>query len=171
MVRNRVAVAALAVIMSLLLAVPAIADDGEEGSEPEPASPGTELVSGAISGEFGTSPEEAAALHDSDIGWGVVFKLALLWVATGEEPSALLASVVGEDGEFEFAWGEWFKSLDETQLANLEGFARNLGQLISAEKRGHGRPEHAVGPASEEHSGRGRGPSGEPPGQAKKNQG
>jgi hypothetical protein len=148
MFKRRIRIVSLVVAALVALAVPAAADEGTEVDDGGIGAGGT-IITGLLEAEFGITSEEAVAWNEAGVGWGALFKLGIASAITGNSIDDLLASaVLGEDGEYEygFSWGEWFRSLDEEQLATLEGMSRNLGQLISAERRGHGRPDHAVGP-------------------------
>jgi hypothetical protein len=46
--------------------------------------------------------------------------------------------------ECDFGWGELKKELDGVDPDLLDGLPKNLGQIVSAAKRGHGRPDHAA---------------------------
>lgn len=72
----------------------------------------------------------------ADLGFADLFKINV-FLAAGGNPE-LIANACDAEGVCEFEWGELFKDLD------LPEGPRNLGQLISAEKRGHGRPDHAA---------------------------
>ncbi len=148
MFKRRIRIVSLVVAGFVALALPAAADEGAEAGDGGIGAGGT-IIAGLLEAEFGITPEEAAAWNEAGVGWGALFKLGIASAVTGDSIDDLLASaVLGEDGEYEygFSWGEWFRGLDEEQLALLEGMSRNLGQLISADRRGHGRPDHAVGP-------------------------
>lgn len=148
MFKRRIMIVSLVVAALLALALPAAADEGAEVDDGGIGAGGT-IIAGLLESEFGITTDEATSWNEAGIGWGALFHLGVVSAITGSSIDDLLASaVLGEDGEYEygFAWGEWFRSLDEEQLALLEGMSRNLGQLISADRRGHGRPDHAVGP-------------------------
>lgn len=149
--RSRVLMLAIAALM-ILGAVPALADDQPTPDGAPESADQRELGAGAIrittllarhfnlvitepDGDPIGVPADVANLND-DLGFGDLFKINL-FLAAGGDVELLKAACADESG-CEFAWGEWFRDLD------LPSGPRNLGQLISAEKRGHGRPEHAA---------------------------
>jgi hypothetical protein len=94
------------------------------------------------------TPSEAADLFDLGVGFGALFKLYAYTAVTPEDDAVedlIPEGCRGEDdGECEIGWGELRKSLTEEQLTALDAFPKNLGGLISADRRGHGRPDHAA---------------------------
>ena len=100
---------------------------------------------GLFEGEEDLAPAEAAELFDLGLGFGAIFKLQLYATVTGADVGELVAAACApEGGECEFNWGELRRELGPEALAELDSYPKNLGQLISAGKRGHGRPEHAA---------------------------
>ena len=110
---------------------------------------GPMMVGDAITEEFALDPDEVHDLHEMGIGYGGIFKLEIYAIALGVEVETLLATfeVDPETGEYEFAWGELKKTLDEDQLAILEGLPKNLGRVVSQANKpdhaGNGKPDHA----------------------------
>lgn len=106
-------------------------------------------VGDAITEEFALGPDEVHDLHETGIGYGAIFKLEVYAIALGIPVEELLATfeVDPGTGEYEFAWGELKKTLDEAQLAILEGLPKNLGQVVSQtnkpEHAGNGKPDWA----------------------------
>src|SRR3990170_1866804 len=90
------------------------------------ADTGAEHIAGLIADAFGAEEagvlalqEEVLALHEEGIGFGAIFKLYLLALATGVSVQDLLASM-DADGEG-YAFGKRFRELTEEQRAALEG--------------------------------------------------
>ena len=111
---------------------------------------GTQKIAEAIAGveAFETTPEDVLALHDQGIGFGAIFKLHALASAMGMSVEDLLATIdKNEDGEYEFAFGKLWQSLDQTQAASLSDMPKNLGQLVSG-ANGNGGDEDGVSGAS-----------------------
>jgi hypothetical protein len=130
----------------LAIALPAAAVETTETDEASPGCGGT-IIAGLLEAEFGITTEEAIEWHEAGIGWGALFKVGVMASVTGAAFADLIAAaVVDADGEYEFSWGEWFHNLDEEQIAALGETYRNLGQMVSSMRRGHGRPDHAGGP-------------------------
>ncbi len=71
-----------------------------------------------------------ARTGDPAVGWGALYKVMQLWVATGEEDQSLtdFIAMLEEDGGW--AFGKRFKALDDEQRTKLEeaDLPRNLGQ-------------------------------------------
>ena len=172
--------AALAAIATLVLgasAVPALADDEPTGDTTEESTLGSGAVwiAEILAHEF-TDPdgdgvprdveittEDIVALHAAGLGFGEIFKLQFLAIALETDVETLLGEACDEvSEECDFGWGELKKEIDPSLLDELP---KNLGQIVSEAKRGHGRPDHAAS------FGKGSGRPDTPPGQAKRTDG
>lgn len=154
----------LAVFTSLLLVMaaapmaladedPGDAEAAEETEETEGLGRGAELKIQLLTAEFAdgvgaveTVEADLGTLIEAGVGFGDAFRIQLfLEVAGLEDLDGFLDAAWDEGaGEYDFGWGELKKSLTEEQLELLESLPKNLGQIVSAEKRGHGRPAHAA---------------------------
>jgi hypothetical protein len=157
MFRRLAAHAAIAALVLAAGTVPVLADD--EPGEVEDSTPGrgAEWIAEILAHEF-TDPDgdgtpesnaittdDVVALHAAGLGFGEIFKLQAFAYALDMDVETLLGEIC-DDGteECEFGWGELKKGLTDDELALFEELPKNLGQIVSASKRGHGRPEHAA---------------------------
>ena len=145
MLRRVRVLAALTTIFLVVGASPAVADDGEE----------TFRINGKFlilfAEGFDATEGDLIALRELGLGHGDLFKLNLYSTVLGVPIEQLLAgATLDEDGEYDFAWGELKKTLTDEQIALLDELPRNFGQMVSAEKRHHGRDAHQP-----DHAGRG----------------
>jgi hypothetical protein len=64
------------------------------------------------------------------IGWGALYKVMQLWVATGDEDQSLTDFIAMLEDDGGWAFGKRFKALDDEQRTKLEeaDLPRNLGQ-------------------------------------------
>jgi hypothetical protein len=64
------------------------------------------------------------------IGWGALYKVMQLWVATGDEDESLTDFIAMLEDDGGWAFGKRFKALDDEQRTKLEeaDLPRNLGQ-------------------------------------------
>jgi len=157
---RRVAIAAAVVATLTAWALPAFAD--EAGGDPDDESSGFLDVAFALSAEFDLEVEDVQELHEMGIGFGAMFLLQGLSQAQDQSVWDTIIGMTGEDGTLSFGFGKLRRSLDEAQLAILEGLPKNLGQLISASHRPDhaGKPDHAGSkdkPAEDDDSGGGDG--------------
>jgi hypothetical protein len=149
------------------------ANGGSRGSQSLQANEGedrqgADKVAQAIADEFGVTKEEVLAHHNAGIGFGALFKLYKFARAKGISIDELLATtLVGENGEREFRFGQLRKSLTEDQRALYESGPKNLGKLVSAASKKHHKPNVEGNDESAE-AGPSRGNGNVPPGQAKK---
>lgn len=134
-------IAALTGLVLVLGAGPALADD-------EPAPPTSEPISSPvarlIATELGITSPELLALRDLGLGFGDIFRLKTLSSVIGLTIDEFLRTVAVDPvtGEYQFDWGLLRESLTEPQLALLAALPKNLGEIVSAAKRHHGRDEH-----------------------------
>lgn len=162
MTRIRTLLALLASLVLIVAAAPmAVADEdpGDAEAVAEAAEDGEDLGRGAelkiqlLAAEFAdgvgaaeTVEADLASLIEAGVGFGDAFRIQLfLKVAGLDDLDEFLAAAWDEEaGEYDFGWGELKKSLTAEQLELLESLPKNLGQIVSADKRGHGRPDHAA---------------------------
>jgi hypothetical protein len=83
----------------------------------------------AIAAMCGRSVEEIQAFHAEGVGWGALFKVCKLSVATGESVEDILADAAANG----FRFGVRFGELTDEQKANLEGLPKNLGQAMKGD--------------------------------------
>jgi hypothetical protein len=152
-VMNRLRLLVLSLVAVMVMgAAPAFADDEVEPKEPEATEEedGAKLGKGAlfiatliarhfevILPDEDVDPADPPEGFDLELGFGQLFKLQL-YSASGGDVDELLESACTGEGECEFEWGEAFEGLE------LPDGVKNLGQLISGAKKGHGRPDHAA---------------------------
>lgn len=94
-------------------------------------------------------------LAATGLGNGDLFKIMVLLYMGEGDLETLLEACDLDIGECDFGWGDFKHTLTGTDLDRFLDLPKNFGWIVSAEKRGHGRPDHAVGP------------DGDPPGQDK----
>lgn len=176
MSRRLAALAAIATLVLGVSAVPVLADDEptEDTTEETTLGRGAEWIAEILAHEFtdlnsdGDSDveittEDIVALHAAGLGFGEIFKLEFLAIALETDVDTLLDEACDEvSEECDFGWGELKKDIDPSLL---EGLPKNLGQIVSEAKRGHGRPEHAASFGKE------KGRPDTPPGHAKRTDG
>jgi opacity protein-like surface antigen len=150
---KRMLVVALAAILVATVAGAALADDESPESEDTDT---TAVLSDAqmwkarmIADYFVDEPSEevdeeatAAAIDgltdeivgartgQPSVGWGALYKVMQLWVATGDEDQTLTDFVTAMQDEGGWAFGKRFKALDEEQRTKLDDadLPKNLGQ-------------------------------------------
>lgn len=71
-----------------------------------------------------------ARTGEPSVGWGALYKVMQLWVATGEEDETLTDFITKLEGEGGWAFGKRFKALDDDQRTKLDeaDLPKNLGQ-------------------------------------------
>jgi hypothetical protein len=169
--------AALAAIATLVLAAgttPVLADDEPtdigDATEVEESEPGrgAEWIAEILAHEFtdldAIETSDVVELHAAGLGFGEIFKLRAFAYALGMDVDGFLSEYCDADSG-ECAWGEIRKGLTAEELGLLDELPKNLGQIVSAAKRGHGRPEHAASFGKE------TGRPDTPPGHAKRTDG
>jgi hypothetical protein len=102
-------------------------DEGEEADVEDEASSGKQAA--AIAAFCGKSVEEIEALHADGVGWGALFKVCKLSIATGESVGDILADAK-ENG---FAFGNRFKGLTDEERARCDELPKNLGQAMKGQ--------------------------------------
>ena len=154
--KQRVLLGLLLVVALVAWALPAAADEEPVVAGEPVIPPGIAKIAAAIAGVFDTVVDEITgagdpggwiteegvlALHANGIGFGAIYRLALLAWAQGRTVEELLAerATADEDGDAGLGIGRLTRDLDEAVLALIVNLPRNLGQAIAA---GH-RPTHA----------------------------
>lgn len=138
---RRIASISVAAALALTVGVlPAGADEPGSPSPDDGVSSVTELVAAAL----GMSPEEVLDLRGIGLGFGDIFQLKTLTSVLGLSTAEFLEGVTldPQTGEYQFDWDALRETLSDAQLALLAELPRNLGAVISAVKRHHGRDEH-----------------------------
>lgn len=153
MTRTRTLLAVLTALVLVLTAAPlAGADEGEDSEEDGGLGRGALAKIELLAAEFATDTRDAetvgsdlGALLEAGVGFGDAFRIQFFISATDaiDDLDAFLAAAWDEEtGEYDFSWGELKKGLDDEEA--LAALPKNLGQLVSSVKRGHGRPDHAA---------------------------
>jgi hypothetical protein len=165
--RRRIFISLLTALLLVFGALPALAgDDVEEAAEIEEVEEDKTVNEAKLLillAEFGTYDwsdpfwDDAAGDWDTEftdglaataLGNGELFKVMVL-LFMGEYPDleTLIADLCDPDtGESDFGWGDFKHGLTGADLDMFLTLPKNLGMIVSAEMRGHGRPDHAVGP-------------------------
>jgi len=99
-------------------------DAGEEDEH------GSGKQAAAIAAFCGKSVEEIEALHGEGTGWGALFKVCKLSIATGESVEDVLADAK-ENG---FAFGNRFKVLTDEEQARFDELPKSLGQAMKGQR-------------------------------------
>jgi hypothetical protein len=118
----------------------------------------------AIAAFCGKTAEEIEAIHAGGVGWGALFKVCQLSIATGEP----VEDILDDAAENGFAFGNRFRSLTDEQEAALDDLPKNLGHAMhdgdgdSGEEAATGDAEQSTqddedtGPGTSRGHGRGR---------------